>query len=103
MSSGLKTKSPNEGLCQIIREQEYEENLHAMARDTHRMDEIDSALDWALARGPVYFYQVDEEHYLYKNEGLYHFPDFRVLYRYDKINHRIFLLSIEAIPPSEED
>lgn len=99
---GQKIKSPFGQLCQIIREQEYEEGLSAMVKDYHRMEEIDSAIDWALSRGPVYFYDLGEGYYIYKNEGVSNFPDFRLLYRFDEELKTVYLLTIEPYTSDDE-
>lgn len=96
-SFGPKTELGSVTLCEIIREPGYEGDLSLISKDLVRLDELESAIDWALARNPEFFDHLGNNDYLWKTAKLHGFPEMRIVYHYNKESNTVHLLSIEAI------
>ena len=92
----------------IIREKSFDEQLEIIARKYPRMAELDSAIDWALSRGPTEIpnvVRISYDYYLWVTDEFYihDIPMIRILYRVDNENQTVYLLAITEVRPSEED
>lgn len=90
-----------ESLCHLIKDAEYDEQLKLISKNYNRFDELDSAIDWALARfnrNPSVFYELEEKnHFIWKTDKVLNFPKLRILFRYDEGIKTINLLFVEEI------
>lgn len=98
---GQKTGRQSISLCEIIRENSYEESLREFPREFARMDEFESAIDWALARDPELGYNFTEDYYTWKTEGLRNFPTVRILYTYVSSIKQVHLVLIEELKSTQ--
>lgn len=82
---------------QIIREPEFESKMLEIAVGYPRLNELEDAIDWALARKPHEFTQIMNEYYLWITEGYTNneFPPLRILYRIDDTEKKVYLIDVE--------
>lgn len=100
MSNGPEKQLETELLCNVIREPEFEEQAMSISKNYQRLDDLDQAIDWALARffrSPEIFYLIEDDKYLYKTDKIYGFPQLRILFSVDEDLKTIKLLSIQEI------
>ena len=84
----------------IIREPSFDTAISDIAETHHRMGEIDSAIDWGLARCPTAFHNFKEDFYLWKMEQIGDgFPQILIVYRYVEAESTVYL--IEAFDVSD--
>lgn len=81
----------------IVREHQFDESHTAIAGSYERMDEMDSAIDWALARNPQYFTNIIDDYYLWKSDKIDGFPACRIVYHVDEVEKRVTLIDIEEV------
>ena len=81
----------------IIREWSFQEKMEAFIADYKRLAEVESALDWALARQPHSFTQLINDTYFLVTEDLGEFdvPSLRILYLIDSAEKRILLIDVD--------
>jgi hypothetical protein len=81
----------------FIRERNFDKQLQRITKSYRRMDELDEAIEWALARKPDAFFNIFEDFYVWKTERLISdIPQLRILYRWDKPD-TVILISVEVI------
>ena len=80
---------------EIVREPQYEASIADIAPNYARLDELEAAIDWALARDPTRFYNIAEDFYLWKMEQMSDdIPSLLILYRYNPEEDVIHLLDV---------
>lgn len=94
---GQQTRRQSISLCEIIRENSYEESLREFPREFARMDEFESAIDWALARDPELGYNHTEDYYTWRTDGIKNFPTVRIIYTYNSEIKQVHLVLIEEV------
>jgi len=88
-------------LCEIIREESYEEALRNLPNTFHRLEELDEAIDWGLARGPEMFDQIEDDYYTWKTEKMVNFPAVRIFFTFDSEFHIVHLVDIQVITENQ--
>jgi hypothetical protein len=81
----------------IVRETSFETQMQTLANDFSRLAELETALDWALARRPHSFTQLFNDVYFIVTEDLGEFgiPSLRILYLIDSANKQVILLDVD--------
>jgi hypothetical protein len=82
-------------LNQIIREHAFDESLAKIAKDYKRLDALDLAIDWALARDPAQFPKSKEDFYLWRMEQASDsIPPLLILYRFVAEEKTVYLINV---------
>jgi hypothetical protein len=81
----------------IVRETSFETKMQEFTENFSRLAELETALDWALARNPHSFNQLFNDIYFIVTEDLGEFgiPPLRVLYLIDSENRKVILLDVD--------
>jgi hypothetical protein len=81
----------------IIREKSFQEKFELLVGDHQRLLEVESAIDWALARRPHSFTQIFTDTYLLVTEDLGEFgiPPLRILYMVDNTERKVLLVDVD--------
>jgi hypothetical protein len=84
---------------EIVRTAEYDEQIEELTNGYSRMDDLDSAIDWALSRDPTKIpssINFEGNYYLWVTEEFssMDIPKVRIVYSYDGI-YTVSLISIE--------
>jgi hypothetical protein len=84
----------------IVRERGFQEKFELLVQDHQRLSELESAMDWALARRPHRFTQIMTDSYLLVTEDLGEFgiPSLRILYTVDNLERKVLLIDVELKP-----
>ena len=86
-------------LSHIIKENNYDEQLLIISKNFMRFDELDNAIDWAMARAHRKldeFFEVKANTYIYRTDRTINFPLLVVLFEYDESKNTITVLSVTA-------
>jgi hypothetical protein len=81
----------------IVREKSFQEKMEVFIADYERLAEVDSALDWALARQPHSFTQLINDTYFLVTEDLGEFgiPSLKILYLIEPAEKRVLLIDVD--------
>jgi hypothetical protein len=81
----------------IIRDTSFETKMQTLTKDFSRLAELETALDWALARKPHSFTQLFNDVYFIVTEDLGEFgiPSLRILYLIDSQSKTVILLEVD--------
>lgn len=96
-SNGLSQKLQNTGLCSIIKENSFVEELKLISKSNDRFLDFEDMIDWALSRAPEKFHSMEDNYYLWKTSELKDFPELLILYHFDKIKNQITLINIVKV------
>lgn len=88
-------------MCNIVREPGFDKQIQELTQGHARMDELDSAIDWALQRNPLaipFLVNIKGDFYLWVTDEFTSIaiPQVRILFRYEEISNTVYLISIEA-------
>lgn len=94
-------------LCQIIREDTYEESIRLISKNYTRANELDSAIDWALSRIErklSRFIHIRDDYYFWVTDELPvdDIPRVRIVFKYDRENSIVYLINIEDFSRNNE-
>lgn len=86
---------------EIVEEKSFAEALSKIG-DTKQLDDVLTAVEWALARKPYVYSLIKgtEDLRLYKTRGFENIPACRIWFKIGEDN-RVYLLMIEPIPEEE--
>lgn len=95
---GHSQRLASASLCQIIKENEFIDNLKEIVKDFERVLELEEAIDWALSRNPTpeEIEKIEEDYYLWVTEDFEKFgiPSVRVVYHFNSEGRIVTLISI---------
>lgn len=84
-------------LAEIVQEASFSEKLDKFSVLYPRMDEVHRGIDWLLTRVPLQGNITSGEYRIIKTTPLGEIPSFWVLYKYNKEDNQVFLVSLEAL------
>jgi hypothetical protein len=81
----------------IVRERSFQDKFESFIKDYQRLAEVESAIDWALARRPHSFTQIATDTYFLVTEDLGEFgiPSLQILYMIDSSERRVLLIDVD--------
>lgn len=100
-SSGQPHTSQHTTLYTIIREPAFDEKMMLIAKNYERLDDLDSAIDWQLARNPKEFDNIEDTPlYLWRFAPVLDgFPQLVIIFRFDEDLGRVTLIDVREVAP----
>ena len=87
----------------LVQEHNYAGLVDKFRSKYHRMEDVVTAIDWTIGKKPTIGTNCDggNKHYVFKTYSIGDTPIFRILYRYEEIEGKVYLLSIQPIETEE--
>ena len=97
--NGPKRNQENSIPRPITRTAEFDSAIMEIAKDYKRLDIIDNAIDWGLARAPSHlFTRAFKNYYFWVTEATVASPQLRLLFEYTDSTDTVHLVAAELIP-----
>jgi hypothetical protein len=84
-------------LIHIVHEGDYSKRFDDYSDTYSRMYEVQDGIDWSLCEYPIQGFELDSEHRVIKTLAIGPLPSFWVLYRHEKAENIVHLLSITVV------
>jgi hypothetical protein len=92
----------NMGALGFVREVGFDVKIESLAKTYARMHDFDEAVERALMRTPEHCVNVGDDYYVWKTEELVGgIPPLRILYRYNRAEHRVTLLAASEVSAND--